>query len=50
MQKIMIILSLMKGGSAEQFTNIFMDSYNLEEYSFEEFKWNLSVTFQPANI
>ena len=29
---------------------MFMDSHNLEEYSFEEFKRNLSVTFQPANI
>ena len=50
MQKIMITLSLMKGGSAERFTNIFVDFHNLEEYSFEEFKWNLSVTFQPADI
>ena len=50
MQKIMITLSLMKGGSAERFTNMFVDSHNLEEYSFEEFKRNLSVTFQPANI
>ena len=29
---------------------MFVDSHNLEEYSFKEFKWNLSVTFQPANI
>ena len=50
MQKIMIALSLMKGGSAERFTNMFVDSHNLEEYSFEEFKWNLSVMFQPADI
>ena len=50
MQKIMIALSLMKGGSAKQFANMFVDSHNLEEYSFKEFKWNLSVTFQPADI
>ena len=50
MQKIMIALSLMKGGSAEQFANMFMDIHNLEKYNFKEFKWNLSVTFQPANI
>ena len=50
MQKIMITLSLMKGGSAERFANMFVDSHNLKEYSFEEFKWNLSVTFQPADI
>ena len=50
MQKIMITLSLMKDGSAEQFANMFMDSHNLEEYSFKEFKRNLSVMFQPANI
>ena len=29
---------------------MFVDSHNLEEYSFKEFKWNLSVTFQPADI
>ena len=29
---------------------MFMDAHNLETYSFEEFKWNLSMTFQPANI
>ena len=46
----MIALSLIKGGSAEWFTNMFVDSYNLKEYSFEEFKQNLSVTFQPADI
>ena len=46
----MIALSLMKGGLAEQFTNMFVDSHNLKEYSFEEFKWNLLVTFQPADI
>ena len=40
----------MKGGSAERFTNMFVDSHNLKEYSFEEFKRNLSVTFQLANI
>ena len=40
----------MKGGLAERFANMFVDSHNLEEYSFEEFKWNLSVTFQPADI
>ena len=50
MQKIMITLSLMKGRLAERFTNMFVDSHNLEEYSFKEFKRNLSVTFQPANI
>ena len=50
MQKIMIALSLMKGGSAKRFTNMFMDSHNLEDYSFEEFKWNLLVMFQLADI
>ena len=50
MQKIMIALSLMKGRSAEYFTNMFTDAYNLETYSFEEFKWNLSMTFQLADI
>ena len=50
MQKIMIALLLMKGRSAEQFANMFVDSHNLEDYSFEEFKWNLSVTFQLADI
>ena len=50
MQKIMIALSLMKGGSAKRFANMFVDSHNLKEYSFEEFKWNLSVTFQLADI
>ena len=50
MQKIMIALSLMKGGSAERFANMFVDSHNLEDYSFEEFKRNLSVTFQLADI
>ena len=50
MQKIMITLSLMKGGLAEGFTNMFMDSHNLKEYSFEEFRWNLLVMFQPADI
>ena len=29
---------------------MFVDLHNLEEYSFEEFKRNLSVTFQPADI
>ena len=29
---------------------MFMNSHNLETYSFEEFKQNLSVTFQLANI
>ena len=29
---------------------MFVDSYNLEDYSFKEFKWNLSVMFQLANI
>ena len=29
---------------------MFVDSHNLEEYSFKEFKWNLSVTFQLADI
>ena len=37
-QKIMIALSLMKGGSTEQFANMFTDAHNLKEYSFEEFK------------
>ena len=50
MQKIMIALSLMKGGLAKQFTNMFVDTHDLKTYSFEEFKWNLSMTFQPANI
>ena len=50
MQKIMITLSLMKSGLVKQFANMFVDSHNLKEYSFEEFKWNLSVMFQPANI
>ena len=50
MQKIMIALSLMKGGSTEQFTNMFMDTHNFETYSFKEFKQNLSITFQPADI
>ena len=50
MQKIMIALSLMKGGLAERFANMFVDSHNLKEYSFEEFKRNLSVMFQPADI
>ena len=38
MQKIMIALSLMKGRSAKRFANMFVDSHNLKEYSFEEFK------------
>ena len=46
----MIALLLMKGGLAERFTNMFVDSHNLEDYSFKEFKWNLSVMFQPADI
>ena len=46
----MIALLLMKGGSIEQFTNMFLDSHNLKMYSFEEFKQNLSMTFQPADI
>ena len=46
----MIALSLMKGELAEQFANMFVDSHNLEEYSFEEFKQNLSVMFQLADI
>ena len=50
MQKIMIALSLIKGGLAEQFANMFVNSHNLEEYSFKEFKQNLSVTFQLADI
>ena len=50
MQKIMIALSLIKGGLAEQFANMFVDSHNLKTYNFEEFKWNLSVMFQLANI
>ena len=29
---------------------MFVDSYNLEDYSFEEFKWNLLVMFQLADI
>ena len=29
---------------------MFVDSHNLKDYSFEEFKRNLSVTFQPADI
>ena len=28
----------------------FVDIYNLEKYSFEEFKRNLLITFQPADI
>ena len=50
MQKIMIALSLMKGGLAKRFANMFVDFHNLKEYSFEEFKWNLLVMFQPADI
>ena len=50
MQKIMIALSLMKGRSAKWFANIFVDSHNLKEYSFEEFKQNLPVMSQLANI
>ena len=38
MQKIMIVLSLMKGGSAERFANMFIDTHDLNWYSFEEFK------------
>ena len=49
-QKIMIMLSLMKGGSAEWFANMFVDSHNLNKYLFKEFKRNLSMTFQPADI
>ena len=40
----------MKGRLAEWFANMFVDAHNLEKYSFEEFKWNLSVMFQLANI
>ena len=29
---------------------MFVDANDLETYKFKEFKWNLSVTFQPANI
>ena len=29
---------------------MFINSHNLKEYSFEEFKWNLSVMFQLADI
>ena len=29
---------------------MFVDSHNLKEYSFKEFKQNLSVMFQPADI
>ena len=50
MQKIMIALSLMKGRSAKQFTNMFVDAHDFKKYIFEEFKQNLSVMFQPANI
>ena len=50
MQKIMIALSLMKGRSAKRFANMFMDTHDLEKYTVEEFKWNLSVIFQPADI
>ena len=50
MQKIMITLSLMKGGLAERFANMFVNSHNLEEYSFEEFKQNLLMMFQLADI
>ena len=46
----MIALLLMKGGSVEQFANMFTDTHNLKTYSFKEFKWNLSMTFQPADI
>ena len=46
----MIVLSLMKGGSAEKFANMFVDIHNLKKYSFKEFKRNLSVMFQLANI
>ena len=44
------MLLLMKDGSVEKFTNIFMDTYNLDQYLFKEFKRNLSITFQLANI
>ena len=40
----------MKGRSAKRFANMFVDTHNLEEYSFKEFKRNLLVTFQPADI
>ena len=50
MQKIMIALLLMKGRLAEQFANMFVDIHNFEDYSFEEFKQNLSVMFQLADI
>ena len=50
MQKIMIALLLMKGRLAEQFANMFVDTHNFEDYSFEEFKQNLSVMFQLADI
>ena len=47
---MMIALSLMKGRLAKRFTNMFVDTHNLETYSFEEFKWNLLMTFQLADI
>ena len=46
----MIGLSLMKGGSAKWFANMFMDAHDLKKYAIKEFKGNLSVTFQPADI
>ena len=49
-QKIMIVLLLMKGRSAEKFANMFVDMYDLDQYLFKEFKRNLSITFQPADI
>ena len=49
-QKIMIVLLLMKGRSAVKFASMFVDMYNLNQYLFKEFKRNLSITFQPANI
>ena len=46
----MIVLLLMKGRSAEKFANMFVDMYDLDQYLFKEFKRNLSITFQPADI
>ena len=46
----MIMLLLMKDGPVERFANMFIDGHNLKKYSLKEFKWNLSMTFQLANI
>ena len=47
---MIVLLLMMKGGSIKRFANMFMDFHDLDQYSFKEFKRDLSVTFQPANI